>query len=78
MHSPGRRNVADPLRRNPDFVCLNALLAVVTRRAAAEARGDTFSLPAAAAADSAVSTGQQRKGIKDSLASGANCVPVSN
>ena len=79
MHSPGRRNVADALRRNPDFVCLNALLAVVTRRAAAEARGDTFYLPAAAAAaDSAVSTGQQLKGSKDSPASGANCVPFSN
>ena len=29
VHKPGRRNVADPLSPNPDFVALHALLAVI-------------------------------------------------
>ena len=48
----------------------------MTRRAAAEARGETSSSPASAA-EPAVSAGQKRKGNNSSPASGANSVPVS-
>ena len=77
VHRPGRRNVANPLSCNPDVVSLNVLIAVMTRRAAAEARGEASSSPASAA-DSAVSAVQKRKGNSVSPASGANSVPVSS
>ena len=76
VHRPRRRNVADPLSRNPDFVSLNAVLAVTTRSAAR--KHDTPSSSSSPAAVSAPTEGghQPARG-KASPASGANELPVS-
>ena len=66
VHRPGRRNVADPPSRSPDFVSLNALLAVLTRSAASK--------PSSSSA-AAAPLGQKRS--HDVPASGANTVPIA-
>ena len=66
VHRPGRRNVADPLSRNPDFVALHASLAVMTRSAASKQPSSSSAAPP---------LGQKRNGGVP--ASGAVTVPPS-
>ncbi|DBA66290.1 TPA: hypothetical protein ACH3X2_14339 [Trebouxia sp. C0005] len=71
VHRPGRHNVADPLSRNPDFLALNALLAVTTRSAARPSEA----LPDLPSSSSSVPASEPAS--KTSPATGANTVPVS-
>ena len=64
MHRPGRHNVANLLSRNPDFVTLNASLAVTAKSAAIKS--------SSAAAAAPLGRGHSR----DVPASGAKAVPV--
>ena len=75
VHRPGCHNVADPLSRNPDFLALNALLAVMTSSTAhssevvPELPSSLSSLPASAPAI-------ERRVGKPSPATSANSLPV--
>ena len=74
LHREGRRNVADPLSRNPDFKQLNALIAVMKTRA--QQKPASPSSPSASGpAKANAKAGQKRKSDK-TPASGVNTIEL--
>ena len=77
VHRAGRHNVADPLRRNPAFKHLNALLAVSTRGSTRKRSvQDLHADPATATDATAAWAGQKRRKAASTPATGANTIPV--
>ena len=77
LHREGRRNVADPLSRNPGFKQLNALIAVMQTRAQQNAMSPSSSSPSTSGPTKAnAKAGQKRKSDK-TPASGVNTIELN-